>query len=441
VASIGKDPGGRRRILFIAADGKRKTIRLGRVNQRTAVAVKVKVEALNTAAITGQPVDDEVARWVAGLDTLMADKLASVGLIPRRASATLGAFIGQYADGRIDVKPSTKTAWSQVTRNLLDYFGADRPLRSITAGDGDGFKLFLIRDGLAPMTVHKRLQFARQLFRAASRHKIIDSNPFAEVKAPAVMDSERRRFVTRGETQAVLEACPNHHWRSIVALARFGGLRCPSEVLSLRWQDINWETGRMRVTSPKTEHHPGKDSRVVPLFPELRPHLEEAFERAPEGAVYVVDERFRKSALGPTAWRNSNLRTTFAKIVRRAGLVPWERLFQSLRSSRETELTERFPLHVVTGWLGNTPKIAFKHYLQTTEEHFQQALAVPEEAAQNPAQQPAARARNTLRSGTKANGGTGPNVVPCNVLRNDVNSCCDNNLPQVGATGFEPATF
>jgi len=85
VASIGKDPGGRRRILFIAADGKRKTIRLGRVNQRTAVAVKVKVEALNTAAITGQPVDDEVARWVAGLDTLMADKLASVGLITRRA--------------------------------------------------------------------------------------------------------------------------------------------------------------------------------------------------------------------------------------------------------------------------------------------------------------------------------------------------------------------
>jgi len=37
---------------------------------------------------------------------------------------------------------------------------------------------------------------------------------------------------------------------------------------------------------------------------------------------------------------NQNLRTTFEKIVTRAGLVLWPKPFQNLRSTRETELME-----------------------------------------------------------------------------------------------------
>lgn len=85
----------------------------------------------------------------------------------------------------------------------------------------------------------------------------------------------------------MLDACPNHHWRTIVALCRFGGLRCPSEALSLRWQDVDWEAGRIVVQSPKTEHDVGKANRTIPLFPELRPILAEAFDLAPDGGEYV----------------------------------------------------------------------------------------------------------------------------------------------------------
>lgn len=142
----------------------------------------------------------------------------------------------------------------------------------------------------------------------------------------------------------MLDACPDHQWQTIVVLARFGGLRTPSETLSVRWQDVNWERGRIVVESPKTEHHQGKETRTIPLFAELRPFLELAFELAPAGAVYVVDERFRKAALGPGGWANASLRTTFQKIIRRAGLQPWPRLFHNLRASRETELVERYSI-------------------------------------------------------------------------------------------------
>lgn len=46
-----------------------------------------------------------------------------------------------------------------------------------------------------------------------------------------------------------------------------------------------------------------------------------------------------------------------------------------LRSSRETELADAYPAHVVCSWLGNTPKVAAKHYLQVTSEHFDRAKA------------------------------------------------------------------
>ena len=45
MATIGNDPNGRKRILFVAPDGKRKTIRLGKATMKQATAFKVKVEA------------------------------------------------------------------------------------------------------------------------------------------------------------------------------------------------------------------------------------------------------------------------------------------------------------------------------------------------------------------------------------------------------------
>ena len=232
---------------------------------------------------------------------------------------------------------------------------------------------------LSSMTIRKRLQFAKKVFRAAARAKLIDENPFDDVKIEAAAP-DRKHFIGPADVKKLLDACPSHDWRLIVALARWGGLRCPSEVLSLTWAGVHWpdataatsrdQNGWMQVTSPKTAHHPGKESRVVPLFPELLPELQKAFDAAPEGATYVVDERFRRGSMGPQGWRNCNLRTTFEKIVARAGLTPWPRLFHNLRSSRQTELQEIYPTHVVCAWLGNSPDIAREHYLQVTDAHF-----------------------------------------------------------------------
>ena len=63
------------------------------------------------------------------------------------------------------------------------------------------------------------------------------------------------------------------------------------------------------------------------------------------------------------------------KIIRRAGLKPWPKLFQNLRSTRQTELAEKHPLHVVCAWLGNKAAVAAEHYLQVTDADFSKAAS------------------------------------------------------------------
>ena len=213
--------------------------------------------------------------------------------------------------------------------------------------------------------------------------------------------------------QLVLDACPDYEWRLIFALSRYGGLRCPSEHLRLRWADIDWEHERITVHAVKTEHHQGKGTRLVPIFPELMPYLREAFERAEAGAEHVIS-RYRRG--------NANLRTQLERIILRAGLKPWPRLFQNLRSTRQTELEERFPSHVVCAWIGNSIKVAEKHYLQVTEDHYRRALqnAVPQVPA--PGRKESQRSRKT--AGIAAS---------CDLLRAPATR-------QIGPEGFEPPT-
>ena len=366
MASITRQKNGRRIIQFMDAGGIRKTIRLGKITQRSAEAMKVRVENLIMAAITGHALDDETARWVTGLDEFMVDKLAAVGLIPRREGVRLEAFLDKYIKTRCDTKTSTRLVYGHTRRNLITYFGADQPLRDITPGDADEWRLSLIAQGLADNTVRRRCGIAKQFFNAAVRKGVIEKNPFTDLKAAVQANTSRMYFVSEAEAQAVLDACPNNQWRLLFALSRYGGLRCPSEHLSLKWSDVDWARNRITVHSPKTEHHPGQETRQIPLFSELLRYLREAFENAEPGEQHVVTINRR---------RGCNFRTTMNKIIHRASLKPWPKLFQNLRSTRETELAERYPLHVICAWMGNSQPVAAKHYLQVTDAHFNQAAA------------------------------------------------------------------
>ena len=124
---------------------------------------------------------------------------------------------------------------------------------------------------------------------------------------------------------------------------------------------------------------------------------------------------------------NANLRTQLRRIIERAGLKPWPKLFQNLRSTRETELAEEHPLHVVCAWIGNSQPIAAKHYLQVTEDHFAKAV-------QNPVQHPAASGRTDSQE--EPEGDAEPAF--CGPVRNDAASCKYRKQQDLPPRGLEP---
>lgn len=352
MASISSRDG--RRIIQFFLGPSRKTVRLGKVPKKFAESVRTHVEHLIAAKSLAQPIASATATWLGEIDSTIYDRLASTGLVSARTETSLFAFVDQYITGS-PAKPGTLATWRRVQKDLDASF-TGRSIESITPEE---LALWAsgLRGRLAESTVRKRTKIARQFFEDAVKRGLITTNPLTGLLTHGGEATDRRRYVDRETAQKLIDASPCGQWRLLIALARFGGLRCPSEACRLRYEDVDHKAGKILIRSPKTEHHEGRDSRLIPLFPEISEHLT-------EGNGLVID---RYSS-------DSNLRTTFAKICDRAGVDRLPKPFTNLRSSAATDLVERFPPHVVNSWLGHSEEIARQHYRQVTEEHFQRAL-------------------------------------------------------------------
>src|SRR5579859_3063283 len=141
MASIVNDPGGRRRILFVAPDESRKAIRLGKIDRKGAESIARHVEALLAAKINGQPMPRDTAVWLADIALVLRDKLAAVGLAEPPQRQTVGEFLQSWLDGKKAAghKPTSLRAWGQTVVELKQHFGS-RPLASLTHADGEAFR-------------------------------------------------------------------------------------------------------------------------------------------------------------------------------------------------------------------------------------------------------------------------------------------------------------
>jgi integrase len=319
------------------------------------------------------------------------------GVDLRVSVPTLAQFIDAYIASRTDVKQNTVIWNRQTRRNLVGFFGGTTRLDGITSGEAKDFRRWLTspknRDkpseggqGLGENTARKRCAIAKQMFADAMDRELINRNPFGNMENLTVGASNGRdHFVTHDEATAVLEACPDAQWKLLFALSRYGGLRCPSEHLGLRWGDVNWNLNRITVRSPKTERHQNKTERLIPLFPELQPHLEAALDEFLEHFDPKAERLSEQPVITRSRDSNANLRTHFCRIIRKAKLKPWPKLFQNLRSTRATELAASFPAHVAAESLGHSTVVADKHYWRVTDADFERAIKNAQQNAQQKA--------------------------------------------------------
>jgi integrase len=193
----------------------------------------------------------------------------------------------------------------------------------------------------------------------------LSANPMKKVPRKRVINQEKFRLISEEEFFKLLAACPDQEWRTIIALARIGGLRCPSELQQLRWSDIKWDQDRFIVRSPKTERHVGHSERAVPLFHTLQRELQRLFEQVNPNDDFVI-----QSFQGKERWA---LTRPFAKISQTAGLGKIAQPFLNLRRSRSNEVMRMFGETKESLWIGHSKKVMKDHYFCATDEDYAQA--------------------------------------------------------------------
>ena len=365
------------KIRFRDDDDRQRVLWLGKCAKRDALTAHRHVEQLLSAKELNGCVDPKAVQWANGLDARLRDRLLSLGVLNNQSVSdvprTVLAYMRAYIKSRTDWKKPEN--YERAVDLLEKYTGEDRPLASLTLGECERWHRWLMDDkngaGLSPNTAGQHVKRCRQMMRQAVNERLIERNPLVGIKIDLRSDTSKNRFIDADAAVALLNACPDQEWRTLYALARYGGLRCPSEVLRLRWTDIGWDRGRFKVRASKTERY-GKGERIVPLFPELKAELDALYSLAAPGMNCPADSyiitRYRSN--------ESNLRTRFHKIVDVAGVERFPKPFMALRASRRTELegTGRFPNHVLNDWFGHSGAIAETHYLQTTEADYTEAL-------------------------------------------------------------------
>jgi len=347
----------------------RPTIALGKVTRKQADVAKTNVENLIACRKTDGVMRPTVTDWLTSLPhgtRKRVEKICIIELENGGQSFTVTDWTRRYIKSRTDIKQRTQDRL-QNTANKLSVFFKGQYINEVTVGKAKDFRVYLQSVvGLAENTVRRQIGMSRQFFNAAIDAGYINKNPFRNQPVTVRANPARFYYVTQEMAVKVLDTCPDTQWRLIFGLARWGGLRCPSEILRLKWQDVDFANDRFTVHASKTEHHADGGIRTVPMFPELKPLFQDAFDKAEDGDVYCVT-RYRNNS--------ANLRTQMYKIIARAGLDPWPKVFQNLRSTRETELFKMTNGNVkaVCSWIGNSPAVAMTHYAQVTEADLQEA--------------------------------------------------------------------
>lgn len=363
-------------------------LRLGRASEQECKAALRHVTELLDCRDQGHAPHPTTKRWLEQLPDDQHARLAGFGLVRSRKETNvlwLDGFLAWCRQWKLDsgCSPTSLQVYDKVAANLREHFGG-RLLESITRQDVDAFQDYLLTRankrtgrGLASATANKRLKVGKEWFEQARDRGWIEMNPFAHLRG---LESEsagpinRKHFVPRKTMAQLLANAPDTEWRLLLTLWRYAGLR-QLEPFELRWADISWETGRMTVTAKK-QRSERKRRRVIPIWPEVLPHLRAQFDEAPEGTDHVIWRR--RYAYDTAPERRSTGSALHSRLERQClqlGIPTWPRLTHNLRASGETELEQsgRFSAWVIAYWWNHSVKVQQDHYLQVTDEVYQAA--------------------------------------------------------------------
>lgn len=258
--------------------------------------------------------------------------------------------------------------------HILPRFG-DRALCRVTSDDIDAMIEEMQMEGKQPKTIINTTTLLYQVFDLGRKKKWCHENPCEAIERPEIPDRAEIRFLTPDEIDRLLVAVDTEAKpfgvtdRRIFMTAALTGLR-QGELLALRWRDIDFAAGRIRVRRNYVRGHWGtpkskRGLRSVPmvnrLAADLRKHYADGNYRDPDDLVFGHPDtgevlshtrlvrRFKKAvekaAVGQTEQITGPDGKTITRVLTR---------FHDLRHSFGTRMAAgAVPMRTLQEWMGH----------------------------------------------------------------------------------------
>jgi integrase len=224
-----------------------------------------------------------------------------------------------------------KASWKRdffIGEALKKYFGKT-PIGEITAYDIKAWREWrskhITNKGtpIKKASLNRELAFLKTMFNLAVEWGWLDENPASKVKL-LKGEEKRLRILTKEELQRLID-CAREPLKTIIILAASTGMR-KSEILNLRWKDVDFEHGFIRVENSKNS-----ESRDVPMDDFLKKKIlslkcerrtnDFIFSRKNGERIHCIKEAFKAACkrAGISDFRFHDLRHTAASLLAAGG--------------------------------------------------------------------------------------------------------------------------
>jgi integrase len=230
-----------------------------------------------------------------------------------------------------DRKQATIDLYATIARSHLVPKPGSLPLDRLRPSDVEALVLAKRRAGISASSVRTIYTVLRAALDVAVRDGLIQRNPAALVKRPAV-ERKDAGYLSAQQAEALLEAIRGDHLEALYRVMLATGLR-RGEALALHWRDVDLDAAVVRVRwtlsrtsaglelgEPKTEESRRTVPLPVPAVETLRAHRKrQAAEQLAAGSLWQASGLVFTSEIG-TPLEPRNVLRRFEALAERASL-------------------------------------------------------------------------------------------------------------------------
>jgi len=171
---------------------------------------------------------------------------SGVGLSPDARRITVAEYLQQWAEMLShSVKRTTSRQYACVIRvHIIPALGA-MPILKLRPDHIQAFYLGLERSGAGVDTIRVVHNVLSKSFRQAVTWRILPRSPVVGLHVPRRQEREMTALML-DQAHRLLEAMRGYRLEALFVLAITTGMR-QGELLGLRWSDVDWDTGSLRV--------------------------------------------------------------------------------------------------------------------------------------------------------------------------------------------------